>query len=102
VKSNILTSECGVKSYLNYTYNFVGDVLNLENNATQSECPLCGEHNFCGNLSASDNGAICWCVDSKITFPDRLLSQVSDVDKNKKCICKACALKHQLKLGISI
>lgn len=77
-------------------------VLNLENNATQNDCPLCGENNFCGNVSPSDNGAVCWCVDSKITFPDSLLSQVSDVDKNQKCICKACALKHQLELGISI
>jgi hypothetical protein len=71
-------------------------VLSLEKNTTANQCPLCGENNFCGNLSPSKKGEACWCTNSAITFPDRLLSQVSDVDKNKKCICKACALSHKL------
>ncbi|GAC21167.1 cysteine-rich CWC family protein [Paraglaciecola arctica] len=61
-----------------------------------NNCPVCGENNFCGNLSPSNKDEACWCMDSAISFPDSLLNQVSDADKNKKCICKACALKHQL------
>lgn len=70
-------------------------VLNVKKSSTPSDCPLCGENNFCGNLSANNNGESCWCADSAITFPDSLLRQVSDVDKNKACICKACALAHK-------
>lgn len=76
--------------------------MNLEKNTTPSYCPLCGENNYCGNLSPSDNGEACWCVDRSITFSDCLLSQVSDADKNNVCICKACALKHKSELGKSI
>lgn len=76
--------------------------MNLEKNTTPINCPWCGENNFCGNLLPSDNGEACWCADSAITFPDGLLSQVSDVDKNKVCLCKACALKHKYDLGKSI
>jgi hypothetical protein len=70
--------------------------LGLEKNGTPNFCPLCGENNSCGNLSANNQGEDCWCVDSAISFPDSLLSQVSDADKNKACICKTCALRHKL------
>jgi hypothetical protein len=71
-------------------------VLSLDKNSIGSNCPLCGENNACGNLSSNNNSETCWCMDSAITFPDSLLSQVSDADKNNKCICKACALSHKL------
>lgn len=71
-------------------------VLSLEKSGSPSFCPLCGENNLCGNLSPNNNAADCWCVDSAISFPDSLLKQVSDVAKNNACICKACALSHQL------
>ena len=71
-------------------------VLSLEKIITPSHCPLCGENNFCGNVSAIDNTEACWCMDGAITFPDSLLSQVSNVDEDKKCICKACAQSYNL------
>lgn len=61
-----------------------------------NNCPLCGQNNFCANLSASSKDETCWCMDKSIKFPDSLLSQVSDAEKNKACICKACALSHRL------
>ena len=70
--------------------------MNLDKNTTPNRCPLCGEHNFCGNLSPSSKGEACWCTDSSIPFSDSLLSQVSDADKNKTCICQACTLSHKL------
>ena len=71
--------------------------MSLEKSTTPSRCPLCGDSNFCGNLSPNNNGEACWCMDSSLTFPDSLLSQVSDADKNKTCICKACAMSHNLR-----
>tara|TARA_R110000751_G_scaffold3930_4_gene18454 strand:+ start:46824 stop:46976 length:153 start_codon:yes stop_codon:yes gene_type:complete len=35
-------------------------------------------------------------MDSAISFPDSLLSQVADADKNTSCICQACAVNHQM------
>ncbi|WP_366939237.1 cysteine-rich CWC family protein [uncultured Paraglaciecola sp.] len=79
-----------------YIINFIESVLSLEKSTTPNRCPLCGENNFCGNLSPSEKGAACWCMDSAITFPDSLLCQVLNADKDKKCICKACAQSHNL------
>lgn len=61
-----------------------------------NNCPLCGENNFCGNLSPNNKDKACWCMDSSMKFPDSLLMQVTDADKNKNCICKACALSYKL------
>jgi hypothetical protein len=69
--------------------------VSFNKSSTPNLCPLCGENNACGNLSANKSAKDCWCVDSSITFADSLLSQVSDADKNKSCICKACAVSHQ-------
>jgi len=66
-----------------------------------NNCPLCGENNACGNLSPSNKGEACWCMDSAISFADSLLSQVSEADKNQACICKACALGLTLPSDIS-
>lgn len=71
--------------------------MSQEKSTTPSNCPLCGQNNFCGNLSPNNNGEACWCADSSITFPDGLLNQVANTDKNKACICKACALSHKEK-----
>jgi hypothetical protein len=68
----------------------------FEKNTLSNNCPLCGQNNFCGNLLPNNNGEAWGCIDSSITFPDSLLSQVTEVDKNKVCICKTCALSHQL------
>ena len=73
----------------------------FEKYITPENCPLCGNNNYCGNLSSSDNKA-CWCRDNKVQFPGSLLSQVSDADKNKACICKTCALSHNSDLYKSI
>ncbi|PKG97225.1 cysteine-rich CWC family protein [Paraglaciecola sp. MB-3u-78] len=69
--------------------------MNIQKSSTPSRCPLCGENNVCGNLSANNNGEGCWCMDNSISFPDSLLNQVTDADKNTSCICKACALSHK-------
>jgi hypothetical protein len=71
------------------------EILDLEINTSSSHCPLCARNNSCGNLLSNSNTEACWCTHSSITFSDSLLSQVLDVDKNKACICKACALKHE-------
>lgn len=76
--------------------------MSIEKSYLPNRCPLCGENNFCGNLSSSNKDQACWCMDSAITFPDSLLNQVPDVDKNKSCICKACANGHNLAKDQSI
>ncbi|WOH37652.1 cysteine-rich CWC family protein [Thalassotalea fonticola] len=68
--------------------------MNQEEYVSPEDCPLCGENNHCGNLSSGKNNK-CWCANNDITFPESLLSKVSNVAKNKSCICKACALKHK-------
>lgn len=75
--------------------------MSLDKSSISDYCPLCRQNNLCGNLSSSNNAATCWCVDSSITFPDSLLSQISDADINKACICKACALSHKLEIDKS-
>jgi len=69
--------------------------LSREESIAPENCPLCGNNNYCGNLSSVDNSKACWCTDIKMTFPDSLLNQVPDPDKNRACICKACALGHK-------
>ena len=76
--------------------------MSLEKDTILSHCPLCGKNNLCGNISPNNNGEACWCMDNSLTFSDDLLSQVSNADKNKVCICKACALSHKTDLGKSV
>ena len=66
--------------------------MNKEEYVNPENCPLCNKVNDCGNLSNSDKP--CWCMNKDITFAESLLNQVVDAAKNKACICKACALKH--------
>jgi hypothetical protein len=62
-----------------------------------TKCPLCGKPNHCGMTSTESANPSCWCMNSDITFPDSLLTQVTDQAKNKVCICRECALKHREK-----
>ncbi|RVU84768.1 hypothetical protein EOL70_10990 [Leucothrix sargassi] len=63
-------------------------------NKIPENCLLCDEKNHCANLSPSTSCEKCWCMKDDIKFPESLLARVSDSDKNKSCICKACAAKH--------
>ncbi|MCJ8169670.1 cysteine-rich CWC family protein [Atopomonas sediminilitoris] len=54
-----------------------------------ARCPLCGQNNHCGNLN--DSTEPCWCADASVSFSDSLLRQVPEAERNKACICKACA-----------
>ncbi|MFT6529302.1 MAG: hypothetical protein ACJAZB_000945 [Psychrosphaera sp.] len=60
-------------------------------------CPLCAKDNACGNLVNDslvcdpETKQTCWCQNPKLQFPPELLQQVPDAEKNKSCICQACA-----------
>lgn len=66
--------------------------MNKEEYVSANDCPLCNKPNHCGNLLKSNKP--CWCMDENIEFPDNLVAQVAEAAKNKACICKSCALKH--------
>ena len=61
-------------------------------------CPLCGDANFCANVSKSDNNALCWCNSPAIVFPEELIHQVPSALRQKACICKNCADKFKNRL----
>ena len=63
---------------------------------TPSLCPLCNQSNHCANVSACGSSQPCWCSEQTIAFPQTLLNKVPSDAKNKACICKACALKHNV------
>jgi hypothetical protein len=67
-------------------------------NINPLNCPLCGNTNFCGNISKSGNAAECWCQAPEIMFPQELIQQVPSALRDKACICKNCVEKfnHQL------
>jgi hypothetical protein len=73
---------------------------NMASNDDPRLCPLCHQHNECGNLiPVTDN---CWCRDPEITFPKELLAQLPASAKHKACICRACVLAYleQKKQGL--
>lgn len=57
-------------------------------------CPLCGGPNACGNISATDNPADCWCHLPDMIFSRALLERVPALKKGKACICQQCVTKQ--------
>ncbi|WP_082034071.1 cysteine-rich CWC family protein [Cohnella kolymensis] len=55
-----------------------------------TNCPICGQTNNCGNLSADTEP--CWCTQEN--FPEKLFALVPPELLNKSCICKACLDRH--------
>lgn len=60
-------------------------------------CPLCQKSNACVNVSSEGNAETCWCNDPEIKFPQKLLEQVPTDAKGLACICRACAMKYNVK-----
>ncbi|HIC47038.1 MAG TPA: hypothetical protein EYM37_06480 [Methylophaga aminisulfidivorans] len=59
-------------------------------------CPLCGGPNACGNLSAADNPADCWCHQPDRVFSQNLLDSVPAKYRGKACVCQQCVAKQAL------
>ncbi len=53
-----------------------------------ARCPLCEGPNACGNLTGG--GDSCWC--RTVPFSRAVLEQVPASDRNRRCICRTCAL----------
>jgi len=53
---------------------------------SQDTCPLCGGPNRCGLAAGADT---CWCFTASI--PPAALAQVPEADRDRRCICAACA-----------
>jgi hypothetical protein len=64
-----------------------------EKSIDQSNCPICGGGNQCGNLLGKEEGA-CWC--SKEQFPKRLFELVPEELLGAACICKSCLSRFKL------
>jgi hypothetical protein len=56
-------------------------------------CPICGKPNECGIKAVQEEAADCWCFREK--FPEALLGQVPEAQRNKACICKSCVMAYQ-------
>jgi len=67
---------------------------NNPENTSPDLCPICHKDNRCGNLSDCGSSTNCWCRSPEIKFSDKLLNQIPNDEKNKACICKACALSN--------
>lgn len=64
----------------------------------RDRCPLCEAPNGCA-LADNHKADRCWC--QSVDFNPELLSQISPADKNRRCICQACAEKaHRLATAI--
>ena len=57
-----------------------------------SQCPFCGNHNHCA-LVEDPKAEHCWCQQQSIS--PALIEQLSPQQRNKSCICEACAIKAQ-------
>jgi hypothetical protein len=51
-----------------------------------SRCPLCGGPNDCGIALGK---SVCWCFSAVI--PAEVLAQVPEAERDRGCICRACA-----------
>jgi hypothetical protein len=49
-------------------------------------CPICREPNDCGLTAGKTT---CWCFDTPM--PAAALERVPAADRNRSCICQACA-----------
>jgi len=56
-------------------------------------CPLCGEANHCA-MGDDDHKSDdpCWCKAE--IFPQSLLHQVPEEERDRVCICKRCQQNH--------
>ena len=57
-----------------------------------TRCPLCGQRNVCAMEVERESGIKqppCWCMN--VDFDAALLARVPSADRNKACICAACA-----------
>jgi hypothetical protein len=59
-------------------------------NINASHCPLCQQKNLCNVTSPQG----CWCTKKKV--PTKLIQQVPEEAKGKRCICQACVDKFNL------
>lgn len=61
---------------------------------TPAQCPLCGNNNFCiqvTGVGCGKNDEQCWCFNTEISFPKALLERIPDDLKGQACICEGCA-----------
>lgn len=52
-------------------------------------CPLCGGPNSCAAAATGSLATPCWCTDAAID--PSVLATVPEADRNRSCICAACA-----------
>ncbi|MBX9818678.1 MAG: cysteine-rich CWC family protein [Burkholderiaceae bacterium] len=55
-------------------------------------CPLCGQGNQCAmelERATGQKQPPCWCTET--TFSAELLARIPVIDRDKACICAACA-----------
>jgi hypothetical protein len=57
-----------------------------------AQCPLCGGENRCQRASTGAYKGPCWC--ESVEFPDGLLDQLNDSERNRRCICANCVDRH--------
>ena len=53
-------------------------------------CPLCGASNKCAAALTKRLDVDCWC--SKLVIATSTLARVPDAERNRSCLCPACAI----------